>query len=333
MNLKSELKQYHELSKPFLYDVDTDNPLFEKLKEKEEEILRRFGLPCTFSFIDKLQVFGLQDECNDADIEGMIRYLKKSAIDFLHSKPLTDKELLDYGYRHLSTPSDILPLMGLNGNVYQHFVWEAIWLKQLSDAETVLDELRKADDMRFEAEYEEKDNSFTMLKAASGDDGLRWKDEWFLSEQTTINDRIKLKELGSWEYDYEMEYPDVIISKEIYLDRIIVYPQDNTVLLIAFVGWNDRFCPLQIYCDRQKFLSLIAAAPNCSVAELVRLHYFAVINHDLYASTDIHLSKTHDTLLHCNAQVILGSLSDEDDEEDSELTEPFVYYLHEIATK
>jgi len=333
MNLKAELKQYHELSKPFLYDVDTDNPLFEKLKEKEVEILRHFGLPCTFSFIDKLQVFGLQDGCNDTDIEEMIRYLKKSAIDFLHSKPLTDKELLDYGYWHLSTPSDILPLMGLNGNTYQHFVWEAIWLKQLSDAETVLNELRKANDMRFEAEYEEKDNGFTMLKAASGDVGLRWENEWFSSERATMNDRIKLKELGSLEYDYEMEYPDVIISKEIYLDKIVVYKHDDTVFIVAFVLWNDRFYPIQIFSDRQKFLNLLATAPNHSVAELVRLHYFTVIKHNSYASTEINLSKVQNTLLKCDAQVILGNLSDEDDDEDNELTEPFVYYLHEIATK
>ncbi len=142
----------HELLKPALTALaklqanlelhggpEKDGPLFEKIFELIDGILRSFGLPGTSANEKLLWFNGIP---TDFEVEERMKQLHKKATEYLLSKPKSELQILREAQEYKTDPFMVLPELKISTHLYTCFVYNNMLLKKRDSIENILDELK-----------------------------------------------------------------------------------------------------------------------------------------------------------------------------------------------
>jgi len=139
--IKSQIIELAQLQLEFEAKVGTTmkSDLFEEILDKEDEIIKAFGLRRNLVNVSQL---AFAEVPNDTQLNGVINVFERLAKEYLLSQPIPDLKLLkdafekDWDYDIVFSELNILP------HTYTIYVFNVILKKQKDTIENVLEELK-----------------------------------------------------------------------------------------------------------------------------------------------------------------------------------------------
>ena len=116
----------------------------DKTDNMESMILSLFGLPKTPKYMYDLNNL-LCYENPEKEIESIAKKMERFAFEYLNSKPETNLILLENAKIKGLKAEEILPLIGVNNNIYTHFIYDEIFLKGIECTANTLSILKRED--------------------------------------------------------------------------------------------------------------------------------------------------------------------------------------------
>lgn len=116
-------------------------PLYEKILNLEDEILKRFGLPKLLKFREIIW-----DLSSETDIEGTTLQLKNAATYYLISSPEKEIELLEEAKINDLRTYEVLPEIGVENRLHSRFYFEEYFKKGIIDAKELINILKSIDE-------------------------------------------------------------------------------------------------------------------------------------------------------------------------------------------
>lgn len=319
------LKAYHKLSHEMHqhHDYDGTHGRLQQVAELEDEILSSYGLPSTTFYSEIFQELGWRDSVSEEELVAFEKHIRKHAESFLLSEPKSDEELMQYGLEHLSVAQNVLPLMGLRCSAYQCFVYEVMWLRRETPVEELLEELQASD--KTEVVEEELTIANTGGVKQSVPLGIyKYEAEYHAGRMAIMADILTANELEGTDFNADYEYPDVLNLLEYWLLGLSI--QETSTVLTVGISLEEEWHRIVIFVKTEKLMDMLNTSPNYALSSVIRAHVQSFLDLNPMSAPVIDLMEGHDSVLKLVLPIAAGRMHDEDDEEDNEPVDGFVYF-------
>ena len=138
-HLKTDLKTLSTIS--FILkqrrENENDDDLLEYYFERQDKILKQFGLPEKEEYTSILE---FTDIISDEEINNLIMQLSKMAAEYLLSDARPDLQILEDAIKYKQEAHTVLPELNIEKHIYTYFVYDEILMKgKDSPAQVLLD--------------------------------------------------------------------------------------------------------------------------------------------------------------------------------------------------
>ena len=307
MNLINNIEKYINLiedrDKKDMYTIEEQDPIY----ELEEEILRFFGLPTSFSISECLQEAVLNENGAPLNAEELKHFIQKLSTDYLQSKPFTDKEILQIGKKNKTAFDDVLPLMGIIPNGYCVFIYETLFCRDKINIDEAIAALYKyskdessyintlvsiIDDYELKVDFV----AYSKLK----DEGYPYLDE-FIQLEISLVCRTKA-DTKAWSslFKKKTRLGETLELSCYFITRIeYSNPDDPIFLNTIFKTSNHEWFGIVIVCNDQNFEAILSNSKFAYHSSLIRCNINSGVS-ILDLQTDFIMRQLEITGLHLN---------------------------------
>lgn len=252
--------------------MDSD---YDDLLELEKEILKKFGLPSTFSNRAVIEVFGLGNDLSDESIEHFIDELADKSEEYLTSPVSSDKQQLLMAREEYTFFDDVFAKLNFSGNSYQVFIYEELFCKYKIDDDAAFAEMKKAESFSDEVNQitafsKSRDKIITTLKIA----GASFYEEYYQFVKYAKLSKKEMKRIKNMEKCFfNSEFmPEFIDAKKLlklkvkkYLCGYYITQKKN----ILFVMFTENSKPYFIHLTLNELCRLLENTLQTSNANLI----------------------------------------------------------------
>lgn len=286
-------------------DYDGEHGLLRDVVLLEQDILSCFGLDHKVNtFSDLLQRFGNKATVSVDDVKDAINMLRQTAEEYLLSAPQRPEVVLETGRDNHRTAFDVLPLIDIDLNDYNIFLYERLFYAGGYAAKELLSEMKKGNALP--ATIFKKPGS-NVLKRKGVDDLVQkmnlfyW--DGFTAHLRLIRQvaRLALKKFDALPYFSVRCYPETMLLKRCYISDI-TYVRSNKgcVIVSVIVNLSRQWCYIQVFMSFDEVMAMLQKTIDHVTAALVRCMLFDLLGGDGSVDNRLQIRHWYDTYLFCD---------------------------------
>ncbi len=271
--------------------------------DTEIEILERFGLPDASEFMTIIDLFSWNEQINDRDIEELFKTLKETAENYLLEPTKTDKQSLIDGKETHLTAHDLLPMIEIDRNIYNNFLYETLFYSKDYDADVILEEMKKGNTIPLEL----SDNMHTTmllkgdLNKQAEQLGLKFWPDFVEYEKNVKQNPSKktIKQIDRVRESFDGIFPRTFSFDEGYICSIRYLNSENPYVIVELVTSLDlNMINIYVYMPFEVAIKMLKKTNNHTVASPLRSMLYDNFNQNPEITDDLQIREWNKTYLH-----------------------------------